>query len=107
MPYQPPLYEVTERDKELAREIKGNPSGPHRPDVVRLINRLFWAPMPGRIVLVCIKDYREWKLGRLSGVRGKPIELINDQTYTDRGEAEWAVLELRWETITGHSLDID
>ena len=106
MTVQYPVYEITKGDEALAREFKHNPGGPHRPDVVRLINRIFWAPLQGRIVLVCTKAHREWQLGRLSGVRGKPIELLDDKVYTDRGEALWAAFELRWERITGQTLDI-
>jgi hypothetical protein len=101
-----PLYKITDADRALALEFKCNMEGPHRPDVLRLLNRIFWTPIKGRIVLVCIRNHREWCLGRLSGVRGEPIEVLRKTVYTDRNAAFWAAFEMRWQSISGQSLEI-
>ena len=106
MTTQHALYDITEADRALAREYKFNPDGPHRPDVVRLLNRIFWTPVPRRPVVVCTRSHREWRLGRLSGVRGQPIEVLDEPVYTDRALAMWAVFEMRWEMITGQPLEL-
>jgi hypothetical protein len=98
---QYPSYEVTESDHALALEFKRRPDALHRPDVVRLVNRILWAPLNGRVVLICTKSHSEWRLGRLSGVRGKPIEMLDEKIYTDRAEALWTAFELRWRIVTG------
>ena len=103
---QYPMYEITEADEDLAREFRGNPNGPHRPDVLRLVNRILWTPVEGRVVLVCTRSHREWRLARLSGVRGQPIEILEGCAYTERGQAIWAVFKMRWESITGKPLEI-
>ena len=101
---QYPSYQITESDRALAWEFKRSPTARHRPDVVRLVNRILWAPLDGRIVLICTKSHSEWRLGRLSGVRGKTIEMLDERIYTDRAEVLWTAFELRWEIVTGQPL---
>jgi len=99
------LYEITASDRELAREIKSNPSGPYRPEVMRLINRILWMPLSGRTVVVCIRNHREWCLGQLTGVRGKPVTVLDERVFNNREEALWTAFAQRWEQITGSVLE--
>ena len=103
----PSHYPVDASRTDLAREFKANPFGPHRPELQRIVTRLRWCEVPGRHVLVTRVPHREWVLGRLSGRRGVDVELLEDQVFTSRAEAEWAVFKLRWEAVTGEPLDID
>ena len=102
-----PIYSVSDADVELAGEFKRNPLGPHRPDLLRLLSRLRWEPLDGKYVLVCTKRHAQWTLGRVSAVRGEPIQLLGEHVFESRAEAEWAVFELRWKRVTGRDLDLD
>lgn len=102
-----PLYRITERDRVLAAQFKEKPLGPHSPDLLRLLNRLRWEPLHGKFVLVCTRPHSEWTLGRVSAVRGEPIEILEDYVFRSRANAEWSVFKLRWERATSLSLDID
>ena len=100
-----PLYEIDPKgDLPLARAYRDRPEGPHRPDLLRLLNRLRWEPANDRHVLVCLERHRRWALGKMDGRRGAPVRLLEDQTFTSRREAEWAVFKLRWKRATGHDL---
>ena len=78
------LYQITESDYALAAELKANLHGPHRPDVARLISHILWTPLQGRIVLVCTRKHKQWRLARLSGVRGEAIRIPHIRGGQDR-----------------------
>ena len=102
-----PLYEIDPvGDLALARAYRERPRGPHRPDLMRLLNRLRWEPMDDKHVLVCLERHRRWVLGKLAGGRGTPVRLLEDQVFTRREEAEWAVFKRRWKKVTGQELPI-
>ena len=102
-----PLYRITEHDRGLVAQFKDKPLGPHSPDLLRLLNRLRWEPLHGKFVLVCTRPHTEWTLGRVSAVRGEPIEILEGYVFQSRADAEWSVFKLRWERATSLSLDID
>ena len=66
-----------------------------------------WNEIEGRYVLTTRVPHKEWGLARLSGKRGVDVTALEDQVFTSRAEAEWAVFKRRWEQITGAALDID
>ena len=59
--------------------------------------------MKGKHCLVCTKPGREWRLAQLSGVRGKPVKLL-DKTFDNIDDAERYVFRLRWKQHTGKAL---
>jgi hypothetical protein len=62
--------------------------------------------MEEKHVLICLERHRRWVLGKLGAGRGTPVELIEDQVFTSRQEAEWAVFKRRWKKATGQDLPI-
>ncbi len=60
---------------------------------------------PGKHVLICTKPFKEWRLARLSGVRGEAPEVVEGAVYATVEEAEWAVFKIRWKAHTGEDLD--
>jgi hypothetical protein len=97
---------VPDRDQELAIEFWRNPIGQHSPRLIRLLSWFRSEPIQGRFVFVCTKPHREWVLGRLTGRRGEPTELLADKVFTDLIEANREVFRLRWERCTGQRLSI-
>ncbi len=100
------MYPIDTNRKDLAREFKSNPFGPHSAELQRILNRMRWEPLKGKFVLVCTKPHQEWTLAELPGERGKPIKLHEDQVFTSLADAEWEVFKRRWKRITGEELDI-
>ncbi len=91
--------------RHLASEFRQHPLGHHSPELQKLLTMFRGVPMAGKYVLICTKPHAEWKLGRLSGVRGEPPAIIGSQTFSSRAEAEWEVFKRRWEENFGESLD--
>lgn len=103
----PSHYPIDPTRIDLAQEFKARPFGPHRAELARIVTRMRWCEVEGRHVLIPRVPHREWVLGRLPNRRGVDVELLEDQVFTSRADAEWAVFKLRWQSITGTELDID
>lgn len=88
-------------DKALAEEFRRRPYGPHSPALQHILNGFRLATKPPHYVLVCRQPGREWVLARLCERRGEPIEILEDQVFNTREEAEWERFRLRWRAATG------
>ena len=97
-------YQITEADLPFAAEFKAQPVGEHSPGLQRVLNVLRGGPKAGKYVLVVREPFKRWVLGRLPAERGMPVEILEDQVFTDLDAAEWAVFKLRWEAHTGQEL---
>ncbi len=100
------MYQLDPHRTDLAEAFKANPSGPHDGELLKLLDCMRSGPMAGKYVAVCTKRHREWVLGRLPGVRGEPVELLEDRVFDSFAAVEWAVFELRWEDLGGEPLDL-
>jgi hypothetical protein len=49
----------------------------------------------GKYVVICTEPDRQWRIGRLTGVRGQPPRLVNDKVYTDEHEPQHDIFLLR------------
>lgn len=49
----------------------------------------------GKYVVICTKVDEEWRIGRLSGIRGVPPEIVSDKVYTDENEVQHDIFLLR------------
>lgn len=93
-------------DLPFAREFMATPVGPHSPGLQRVLNVLRGEPLAGKYVLIEISPHEQWRLGRLSGERGQPVELL-DTVFTDLATAEREVFRLRWREHVGQDLVLD
>lgn len=100
------MYTVDHRKKHLAEEFIQNPLAPHSPELQRVLMVFRGGPVEGKHVLVCTKPYEEWTLAQVTGVRGRPVKLHEDQVFTSLEDAERAVFRLRWKQHTGRKLDV-
>jgi hypothetical protein len=100
------IYRIDpEKDLVYAAEFMRIPVGHQSLGLQRVLHVFRGEPLAGKYVLVCIKPHKEWQLARLSGVRGKPPELI-DKFYNDLEDAERDVFRRRWKDITGKELQL-
>lgn len=51
----------------------------------------------GKYVVICSDVDKEWRIGRLSGIRGVPPSFVNDKVYTDENEIQHDIFLLRLE----------
>lgn len=66
----------------------------------RVLTRLRMQPagaFGGKFVIICTRPEQEWRIARLSGVRGVPPRFIDDRVFTDEQEAQAEVFSLRLE----------
>ncbi|MBL7234115.1 hypothetical protein [Komagataeibacter oboediens] len=91
-------------DLDPVREFRACPIGLHSPALEAMLNILRAGTMGGKYCIICLEPHRKWALGRLSGIRGVPPEVVPDVEYDDLEEAEWDVFRRRWEAETGTRL---
>lgn len=93
-------------DLPFAREFMVSPVGLHSPGLQRVLNVLRGEPLAGKYVLIEITPHRQWRLGRLTGERGRAVEVLNT-VFTDLETAEREVFQLRWREHVGQDLAVD
>ena len=98
-------YRIDPESRNLAEEFKRRPVGKHSPGLQRVLNVFRGEQLEGKFVLVCTRPHREWVLGQLSGRRGDPVKLLQDQVFHSLEDAEWEVFKQRWHKYTGESLE--
>jgi hypothetical protein len=98
-------YSIRPEDRIHVAEFRERPHGRHSPDLQRILNVMRGTPLKGRYVLVCTRPFREWKLARHPGERGRPIEILDHPPFASREAAEWVVFRLRWKELTGEELN--
>ncbi len=102
------MYEFNAGRLDLAREYKARPFGDHSPDLQYLLNIMRSTAPGGHFVLVMTRPHEQWTLARMTGQADRPtLPQLTNVTFDRLEEAEWAVFKLRWETLAGHSLEID
>lgn len=49
----------------------------------RVLIRMRAQPVAGKLIVICTKVEKEWRIGRLTGIRGVPPVFVNDKIYDD------------------------
>jgi hypothetical protein len=99
------VYKINAANRDVIAEFRRSPFGRHSPELQYVLNRLRWTSLDQRYILICRRPKQEWLLGRLSGERGKPVDIVTDRIFTTRADAEWEVFKLRWREHTGEELN--
>jgi len=76
---------------QLIAEHRRNPRGHHSDALGRVLNYFRRASLTRKYVVLCTKPHVEWKIAELSGVRGDPPRVIDDQAFGSEAEALHAV----------------
>ena len=99
------IYKIRPEDLVYAEEFRRRPIGHHSPGLQRVLSAFRGAPVKDKHFLLCVKPHKEWMLGQLSGIQGKPARLHKNKIFRSLDEAEWAVFKLRWKQHTGQDLE--
>lgn len=94
------IYPVDHSRTDLIEEFNSNVRGPHSFELQCVLNRMRFGSLSGKFVLVTLIPFQLWAIGRLSGVRGRPIELSEDKVFESLEDAEKAIFALRWRELT-------
>ena len=86
--------------KNIVAEHKRNPLGDHNDTLRRVQDYLRRSPSTAPYVIVCTKPFRQWRIARLSGERGKAPAFVDEQTYSSEAKAMHALFLKRIELLT-------
>ncbi len=65
----------------------------------RVLLRMRALPAKGKLVVICTKVEKEWRIGRLSGIRGVPPVFVDDRTFSDEQEVQHEIFLMRLEEM--------
>ena len=76
---------------ELIAEHERKPLGQHSDALERVLNYFRRAPQATKYVGVCTQPWAEWRIGVLSGVRGVPPTILQDQRFTSEMDLQHGI----------------
>ena len=68
----------------------GQPMVEHSKDLIRVLDKLRRHPMAGKYVTICKKPFQDYRIGICSGVRGVPVEILED-SFSSEEACEHAI----------------
>lgn len=85
----------------LAAEFKASPTGPHSPDLQRLLSVMRGLPIAGKHVLIFDPSSCDYVLGELTGKGGAPMIRHERVRFASTAAGEWYVFRCRLKAIFG------
>jgi branched-chain amino acid transport system permease protein len=76
---------------ELIAEHACKPLGQHSDALERVLNYFRRAPQASKYIGVCMQPWAEWRIGVLSGVRGVPPTILEDQRFTSEPDLQHGI----------------
>jgi hypothetical protein len=70
------------------------------PDLRRVLLRMRGASPKGKLIVICTKVDEEWRIGRLSGIRGVPPVFATDDVYTSEQDIQHAIFLMRLDEMS-------
>jgi hypothetical protein len=64
----------------------------------KVLNRMRWQPtgaFGGKLIIVCTEPEQQWRIARLSGVRGVAPTFVGERVFTDEQSAQAEVFAMR------------
>ncbi|VFU08751.1 N,N-dimethylformamidase, small subunit [Methylocella tundrae] len=66
----------------------------------RVLLRMRGESPKGKLIVICTKVDKEWRIARLSGIRGVPPKFIDDTVYADEQEIQHTIFLMRLEELS-------
>ena len=83
------------RDNPIGKPGKAGKAGvQHSDELQRVVDKLRRAPMAGKYVRICVDPHKDYRIGVASGVRGKPVEILQAR-YPSEDACEHAIFVRR------------
>ena len=77
---------------------KGQPMVEHSKDLITVLDKLRRQPMAGKLLTVCKRPFEDYRIGIASGVRGQPVEIL-DESFSSEEACEHAIFLKRIVTL--------
>jgi hypothetical protein len=62
----------------------------HSKDLIRVLDKLRRQPMAGKLLTVCKRPHEDYRIGIASGVRGQPVEIL-EESFSSEEACEHAI----------------
>ena len=69
---------------------KGQPGVEHSKELRTVLDKLRRQPMAGKYITICKKDFKDYRIGVCSGVRGQPVEIL-EESFSSEEACEHAI----------------
>jgi hypothetical protein len=99
--YVLPLLRDNASRKRLIEEHRKNPIGVpgkngheaigHSEELARVLDKFRRRPMSGKYVIICRHQFEEYYIGVCSGVRGEPVQILEDEKFSNQDDVEHAI----------------
>jgi hypothetical protein len=77
---------------------KAQPMVEHSKDLRTVLDKLRRQPMAGKLLTVCKRPFEDYRIGIASGVRGQPVEIL-DESFSSEEACEHAIFLKRIVTL--------
>jgi branched-chain amino acid transport system permease protein len=85
---------------ELIAEHQRDPRGHHSDTLERVLAYMRQSSLLTAYAVICTEPFREWRVARLSSVRGQPPVFVDEQRYNSEAETIHAIFLKRVDEIT-------
>ena len=69
---------------------KGQPGVEHSKELRTVLDKLRRQPMAGKLLTVCKRPFEDYRIGIASGVRGQPVEIL-EESFSSEEACEHAI----------------
>lgn len=66
----------------------------------RVLLRMRGQPARNKLVVICTKVEKEWRIGRLSGIRGVPPVFVTDKVYDNEQDPQHDIFLMRLDELS-------
>ena len=66
----------------------------------RVLLRMRGQPARNKLVVICTKVEKEWRIGRLSGIRGVPPVFVTDKVYSNEQDPQHDIFLMRLDELS-------
>ncbi len=66
----------------------------------QVLLRMHAQEVPGKLVAICTKIDEEWRIARLSGIRGVPPEFVDDRVFHTENEIQHEIFLMRLDEMS-------
>jgi len=66
----------------------------------RVLLRMRAQPAGNKLVVICTKVEKEWRIGRLSGIRGVPPKFVGRKVYDNEQDPQHDIFLMRLDELT-------
>lgn len=84
---------------DIIQEHKEHPIGQHSDDLERVLTYFRRQPVDDKYLLIETEKDEKWRIGKTTGVRGEPPEIVDNQTFESQEEAEHGLFLKRVEDL--------